>query len=194
MAKQSPESPGASYDGSRPLKDPRREAFCQEAIARNDVNSAYEAVGFKRARGNAMRMTREPKVQARLAYLWRAAAQCAEIMGGRHLVKADMIAHANMFDFWNIDPVTGQIRNLNLAKVPHALGGAIQEISYDSKGRPKLRLYDADAMLRFLIERADPSVRKVALTDPSGQQAAQPFVVEIVKFSDVAPAQNPAAA
>lgn len=195
MAIESPESQKKPpYDGSRAHPDPRREKFCQEAVSLNDVNAAYDAAGFKRPRGNAGRMAREPKVALRLAHLWRKGAEHAELLAGRHLVKADLIAHSNIIDFFDIDEATGQLRNLNLAKAPRAAAGAIQEISYDAEGRPKLKLYPADAMLRFLIERADPSVKKVAMVDPTGQQAAQPFVVEIVRFSDVRPDQGKAAA
>lgn len=196
MANESPESrKKPPYDGSTAHPDGRREKFCQEAVALNDVNRAYEAAGFARPRGNAYRMSREPKVALRLAYLWRKGAEHAELLGGRHLVKANLIAHANMFDFWDINAETGDLQRLNLAKVPHALGGAIQEISYDSEGRPKLKLYPADAMLRFLIERTDPSVRKLALTDPTGREGVQPVIVEIVSFADVAePVADQAAA
>jgi len=192
MAKQSPQSQKKPpYDGSTAHPDGRREKFCQEAVALNDVNAAYLAAEFKRPRGNAYRMAREPKVALRLAFLWRKGAEHAELMGGRHLVKADMIAHANMLDFWDLNPETGDLQRLNLAKAPRAACGAIQEISYDSEGRPRLKLYAADAMLRFLIERAEPSVRKLALTDPSGQNAAQPYVVEIIRFSDAGAATSP---
>jgi hypothetical protein len=182
------------YDGSKPLKDGRRELFCQEAVIRNDLNSAFEAAGFKRPRGNAHRMSREPKVEARLAYLWKQGAQGLELMAGRWLAKADLIALANMRDFWEIDEATGEPTRLNLNKVSHALTGAIQEISYDAQGRPKIKLHDSPSMLRFLIEKTDPSVKKIAMTDPSGTQAAAPFIVEIVQFSNVSTAENQAAA
>jgi hypothetical protein len=69
-----PETSPRTYDGSVPLKDIRRERFCQEAVALNDVKAAYELVGLKRARGNAHRLAREPLVAKRLQYLLAVAA------------------------------------------------------------------------------------------------------------------------
>jgi len=164
MTQTSPQT----YDGSIPLKDTRRERFCQEAVTLNDIKAAYELVGFKRARGNAHRLVREPLVSKRLEYLWGESAKLVELLGARHLVAADRIAHANMFDFWDIDPRSGKLKKLNLAKVPRVLGTAIQEISYDAKGRPKVKLHDAAGMLKFLIERQSPVARRLELAGKDG--------------------------
>lgn len=154
------------YDGAKPLKNPKYERFCQEAVALNCIHKAYEAVGLKRPRGNANRLAALPNVSKRLAFLWSQAARLAETMAGRHLVKADMIAHANILDFVDVNE-TGHPR-MNLSKVPHELGGAIQEISYDSNGNPRLKLHDAPGLLKFLIERTAPVAKKVELTGKDG--------------------------
>lgn len=169
------------YDGSRPLKDNRRETFCQLVLEHNSPHKAYEAAGFKRARGNCHRLMREPKVGKRLEYLWAGSARQAEISGGRWLARAEAIADANMFDFWDIED--GQLRRLNLSKVPYAMGAIIQEIGYDTKGRPRLKLYGADDMQKFLIERALPKPQRLALTDGDGASIT-PVVVNILRFSD----------
>ena len=57
--------------GSQPLSDRRRELFARALFEGMDARPAYELAGFKRARGNATRMEKEPDVQARLNYLRR---------------------------------------------------------------------------------------------------------------------------
>jgi hypothetical protein len=57
--------------GSQPLTDRRREAFARALFEGIDVQAAYELAGFKRPRGNAQRMEREPLIQARVNYLRR---------------------------------------------------------------------------------------------------------------------------
>jgi hypothetical protein len=57
--------------GSQPLPDRRRELFARALFEGVEVHSAYELAGFRRPRGNAMRMEKEPAIQARLNYLRR---------------------------------------------------------------------------------------------------------------------------
>jgi hypothetical protein len=140
-------------DGAKPLRDPRRERFCQEVVSTNSERKAFELVGFKRARGNVQRLMRDPKITARLAYLWRQATMTTAIMGGRVLEQLSLVANANIFDFIDVDPKYGTTK-VNLGKVEHVLGSLIQEISHDSKGRLKIKLYDKVAVLKFLAERA----------------------------------------
>lgn len=156
------------YDGSKPLKDPKDERFCQEAIASNSLHQAYLSIGLKRPRGNAERMARRPHIEKRLSFLWGKAAQAAELLGARHLVTLDRIADANIFNFWDIDPESGSLSKLNLAKVPHVMGSVIQEISYDSKGRPKLKLHDAVLAAKFLVERSAPKPQRLEHSGPNG--------------------------
>ena len=53
------------------IADRRREAFARALFEGIDVQAAYELAGFKRPRGNAQRMEREPLIQARVNYLRR---------------------------------------------------------------------------------------------------------------------------
>lgn len=170
-----------SDEGARPLKNPRQEQFCQAVLETNSLKRAYESIGLKRPRGNAERYARQHKVAKRLSFLWAQAAQAAELNGARHLLSQERIADANIFDFFDIDPETGQLRNLNLAKVPHVMGSAVQEISYDSEGRPKLKMYDASAAQRFIIERAAPKPHKVEMT---GRDGAPLQMVDLTSTSD----------
>jgi hypothetical protein len=57
--------------GAQPLADRRRELFVRALFEGIDVRLAYELAGFKRPRGNANRMEKEPAIQARLNYLRR---------------------------------------------------------------------------------------------------------------------------
>jgi hypothetical protein len=57
--------------GSWPLADRRREIFARALFEGVDAQLAYELAGFKRPRGNATRMEKEPAIQARLNYLRR---------------------------------------------------------------------------------------------------------------------------
>lgn len=57
--------------GSQPLPDRRRELFARALFEGVEVHSAYELAGFRRSRGNATRMEKEPAIQARLNYLRR---------------------------------------------------------------------------------------------------------------------------
>lgn len=158
----------ADYDGSKPLPNGKDEIFCQESVALNSLHKGYEVAGFKRPRGNAERKSRQPNVAKRLAHLWSCSAKAVEMMGGRHLVGQDRIANGNILDFWDIDAKTGQLNRLNLNKVPHAMGAVIQEIGYDSKGRPKLKLHDAGAAQRFIIERLAPQPQRLEVTGRDG--------------------------
>lgn len=58
-------------DGSLPLQDDRREAFARGLFEGVEVSAAYQAAGFKRPRGNAQRMAREPAIRARVNFLRR---------------------------------------------------------------------------------------------------------------------------
>jgi hypothetical protein len=74
------DAPTQTYDGSIALPDRKRESFCQELIAGEDLYAAYESAGFKRPRGNAQRMQQEPEVSKRLEFLGRRVASFDEAM------------------------------------------------------------------------------------------------------------------
>ena len=62
---------GEADDGSLPLLDRKREIFARALFEGIELGAAYELAGFKRPRGNANRMEREPLIQARLNFLRR---------------------------------------------------------------------------------------------------------------------------
>jgi hypothetical protein len=52
-----------------PLKNPKHEAFVRGLLENKTALAAYEAAGYARDDGNAARLSRNPKVQKRLAEL-----------------------------------------------------------------------------------------------------------------------------
>jgi len=52
-----------------PLKNPKHEAFVHAYLKCGDATAAFEVAGFKRDSGNAHRLFKNPKVQARLREL-----------------------------------------------------------------------------------------------------------------------------
>lgn len=86
-------------DPARPLRDPAREAFCQELTAGEELYAAYETAGFSRPRGNAQRMLHEPEVAARIGYLHSRVAGLDEVLIGwrrlQHRRALENIASAN---------------------------------------------------------------------------------------------------
>jgi hypothetical protein len=69
-----------------PLRNARHEAFVQHLLEGKTALDAYEAAGFKRDDGNAARLRRNPKVEARLAELQ------AEIAGATKVTVESLIA------------------------------------------------------------------------------------------------------
>jgi hypothetical protein len=57
------------FDGSRPLPNRKREVFARMLFEGVEAGAAYELAGFKRPRGNAQRMEREPEIQSRVNFL-----------------------------------------------------------------------------------------------------------------------------
>jgi hypothetical protein len=52
-----------------PLRNPKHEAFVRHMLEGKDITTAFELAGFNRDSGNANRLFRNPKVQARLREL-----------------------------------------------------------------------------------------------------------------------------
>lgn len=64
------------------------------------------------------------------------------------LEKAANLASANMLDYVDIKP-DGTFE-INLARVSRAQGEAIQELSFDAQGRPKIRMVDKKGSVELL--------------------------------------------
>lgn len=167
-SKPETELPPEPPAGSLPLRDPKREIFCHELVAGGDLYKAFTVAGFKRPRGNAQAMLAEDLVQARVRYLYARAAELAQIEGGRLLLECEKVAFSNIMDYVTIDKKTGMPKGVNLKNIRHAQGAAIQEISYDAKGRPKIKLYDKTSMLKHLQDRVAPVPQRHELTGKDG--------------------------
>jgi hypothetical protein len=61
--------PRPDFDGSRPLSNRKREMFARMLFEGVEAGAAFELAGYKRPRGNAQRMEREPEIQSRVNYL-----------------------------------------------------------------------------------------------------------------------------
>src|SRR6516165_5370817 len=62
-----------------PLRNPRHEAFVRSLLEGKSALDSYEAAGFRRDDGNAARLRRNPKVEARLAELQAEVAGAAKV-------------------------------------------------------------------------------------------------------------------
>ncbi len=161
--------PQDTDDGSHVHRDPKREKFCQELTAGADLYDAYVTAGFKRPRGNASRMLAEEGVQARVRYLFSKAGELAQICGARVLLEYEKIAFSNIANYWEIDKRSGQLTRLRLNEASRSQLAAVQEISYDSEGRPKLRLHDKVGALKVLLDHVQPGLpRRLEVTGADG--------------------------
>lgn len=188
----------AGFDASQslalpPCSDPRREAFVQEMLAGEEVNRAYEAAGFKRARGNAHRMLREPMVAARLAAEFKRVADMDDaLINWRRLEHRRALTHlatadrTGLFEEKTRYVLDGRkrrrIRTLELkplAKLNEDERALIDGIEITDKGGIKVLMpkrLDARALLAKLDGLDKPT--KIAPTDPSGDHPAQYIISE----------------
>ncbi len=190
----------AEYDGSTSHYDAARESFCQELVAGERLYAAYEAAGFKRPRGNAQRMQREPEVVARLKYLSARVAELDEVLIGyrraEHRRALEHIATADRLTLWceknrtvtvgkreNGKPIRRRFRSIELRplkQLSEAERALIDGFEVSEKGAIKVLMpkrLDARAMLAKLDGLEKPS--KTAFTDPTGALPGQVrFVVE----------------
>lgn len=75
-------------------------------------------------------------------------------------------AFSNMFDYISVLP-NGEFR-VNLNEVPREMGYAIQEISHDAQGRPKIRLVDKKASFELLGRFRHMAVDKLEVSGKEG--------------------------
>lgn len=113
-------------DGSTPLANLKREKFCQELIAGENLYHAFEAAGFKHPRGNAQRMQQEPEVAKRLEWLGKKIAPLDEALHAyrrlEHRRALEHIATADRLELFEDKTVT----------VPAGV---------DKKGKPRSRRF-----------------------------------------------------
>lgn len=85
--------------------------------------------------------------------------------------EAAFVAKANMLDYIDVDKDRGTFE-VNLKNVTRDMGSAIQELSYDPLGRPKIRLADKKAALELLAKL------KKMFDDPSKGPTGGAFTIQ----------------
>lgn len=158
-----------AFDPARRLRDPKREMFCQEVVAGTPEYRAYGLAGFRRPRGNANRMLREPQVAARVGYLVERINAGNELQVALRRIRTRKILEAyrdvdraEMFDNF------GNLRPLDQLKPEHR--DLIESIEPTKQG-PKAIMPSklmASAQLAKLDGLDAPT--KVAATDRTGER------------------------
>lgn len=183
-----------------PLRNPRHELVAHAYVQGKTGREAGLAAGYKDGpglKGNIARLRQTGEMQERIAELAERSAALAEIYDGWVLSDVALFARASIANFVKRD-AAGKII-LNARGLPELdFNGAseeqyrtIDELSHTKFG-PKLKIRDPVNALDKLMRHRGLMRDKVALTDPSGNQAAAPVLVQIVRFSDAS--ANPAAA
>lgn len=177
--------------GSVRLDDPEREKFCQELVATGDLYASYEAAGFRRPRGNAQRMLREPDVAERVGFLYRKVEPLERLLIAHrrheHRKALEHIATADRLELFRektryVSAGKGKkkITTLELkplAELTEEQRALIDSIEIDDKGKIKIttpRRLDARTMLAKLDGLDAPT--RIAPTTPDGEA---PAVLEI---------------
>jgi hypothetical protein len=160
----------------------------QRSLGRAPAEACRHA-GGKVENGHATKWERSPRVRAWVEY-FRSLGQTEEILAAKRALieeRLSMAANFNLFDFSTIDEFTKKpvIDWSKVADSPY--GAVIAGFKFD-KDSGVLTDFERDNALQALAQLRDmhgfKAPAKTAFTDPSGQQPAAPFVVEIVKFSD----------
>lgn len=153
----------------KPLEDPRKEKFVQNLVKGMSQRQAYRDAYKTKAKDStcdvaANKLLKEPKPKQRLEYLMRLAAEKAERREAPAVDKATdigaeiingwkKILRASPLDFVRLDTnnngKTITVLRDDLEKLD---GFAIQEISTDSAGNVKLKLYSKAEAMKALAE------------------------------------------
>jgi hypothetical protein len=137
-----------------PLANARRERFAQALALRTPRLEAMKSAGFpKPSEPNARRLANEPGVKARVNELMLQEAEQVGAQAGAILLEMCRLAFANIYPLLKRDEVGNVLPVLDPGRpIPPELALAVQELGYDSKGRPKIKLHDKAAVLRDLAK------------------------------------------
>lgn len=146
------------------LKNTRHERFAQALAKGESASAAYVSAGYAKDDGNAIRLTGNDKVKARVAEILGRAAENAGItiemvlrelgkLGFSDIRKA-IKWRANVTDL-EVDEETGearmavsnQVQIIDSDQIDDATAAAIAEISQTDKGGLKIKLHDKRAAL-----------------------------------------------
>lgn len=83
------------------------------------------------------------------------AAELAGVDRSRALAEQARIAYSNILDFIDID-AKGIVTLKQIGNLPRDKAAAIQSISYDSNGRPRIKLHDKVGALASLLKATEP--------------------------------------
>jgi hypothetical protein len=188
----------AKRDPSLALPEPRETYAFERSCGLTPTEACRRAAGEKAVNNGApTKWERSPRVQARIRYL-RTLGQTDEMLAAKReriAERLELAAFGNIFDFCTIAAKQPEIDWSKVKSSPY--GVIVAGFKFDRE-TGLLTDFDRDNALQALAQLRDmhgfKSVNKTALTDPTGQQAAQPFVVKIVQFSDVQPPRGNAPA
>ena len=176
-------SPESKERGSLPHFDGARETFCQELVAGAALYEAFETAGFKRPRGNAQRILREPEVAERIAWLQAKVAPFQESLIGwrreQHRQALENIATADRLALfvekngtYTIGKKRRRYRTIELKPLDQLTSeqrALIDGIKISDKGQIEVLMpkrLEARAMLAKLDGFDKPT--KISPTDPDG--------------------------
>lgn len=167
------------------LRNPRHERFAQELAKGKSASEAYVIAGYQQSEPNASRLTRNDKVQARVAEILSAGALRAEITIEKVLRELGKIGFSDIRRVvrWRSnlsevgeDPDTGepQLRAFNEVvltdsdQIDAEAAASIAEISQTDKGALKVKLHDKRAALVDIGRHLGMFKDKVEVSGPGG--------------------------
>lgn len=197
-------------DPSRPLKG-KAEPYAFARACGYGIWESTRRASADPETGQGSKWEARVDVQARIRW-WRTFGQSDEMLAEKKARLEDrlnMSAYGDLFQFaelvdeleWDTETRTMKASGrktvmIDWAKVMASpLRATVSSFSFH-KDTGKLTEFKRDDALQAANQLRDmhgfKSVNKTALTDPTGEKAAAPFIVEVVKFSDVAPAPDKA--
>jgi hypothetical protein len=152
---------------------PKPKAYAFERSLGMPQAEACRRAGGKVENGQATKWERSPRVQAWIAYYRSLGCDADMVTAKRARVeqRLELAAYGNIFDFSDIDPITGKpvINWHAVAASPY--GAIISGYKFD-KDTGVLTDFERDSALQALAQLRDmhgfKAVTKTALTDPSG--------------------------
>lgn len=167
----------------------RAKAYAFERSLGIPPAEACRRAGGKVENGQATKWERSRGVQAWLTY-YRSLGQTEEMLAEKRArieERLSLAAFGNIFDFTEICGITHD-PEIDWREVKASPYGVIVSGFKFDKDTGRLVDFERDNALQALAQLRDmhgfKSVNKTALTDPSGKEAAAPFLVEIVRFTD----------
>lgn len=147
FSKPFPKPPSGKVGGSLTLKQRRFIYFYL-----NDVNhcgyKAAEAAGYANGDVQATYLLQNPKVAAEIQRRIEEELEAAEVTPKRLLQELAVTAKANLLDYGWVDE-NGRFK-VDLNRIKHIQGTAIQELKQDENGELTIRLFNKDAAIEKL--------------------------------------------